>query len=62
MSARIHSLDDFLVLLKGIRQEHDGQFMALCPGHNDRKQSLSVKQADGKLLLSALPVARRRTF
>lgn len=51
MSARIHSLDDFLLLLKGVKLGKDGQFTALCPGHDDRNRSLSVKQADGKLLL-----------
>ena len=51
MSARIPSLDDFLLLLKGVKQGKDGQFMALCPGHNDRNRSLGVKQTDGKLLI-----------
>ena len=51
MSAKVRSLDDFLLLLKGVKPGKDGQFTALCPGHDDRNQSLSVKQADGKLLL-----------
>ena len=51
MSDRIHSLDDFLLLLKGVKPGKDGQFTALCPGHDDRNRSLSVKQADGRLLI-----------
>lgn len=51
MSDRIHSLDDFLLLLKGVKPGKAGQYTTLCPGHNDRNRSLSVKQADGKLLV-----------
>ena len=51
MSDRIGSLDDLLLLLKGVKPSKDGQFSALCPGHDDRNRSLSVKQADGKLLV-----------
>lgn len=51
MRDRTKSLDDFLLLLKGVRQEQNGQFMALCPGHDDRKRSLSIKQAEDKLLI-----------
>jgi len=32
MSDRIKSLDDFLLLLKGVKAGKDGQYMALCPG------------------------------
>ena len=42
---------DFLALLKGVKQGHNGEYMALCPGHNDREPSLSVKEADGKILV-----------
>jgi hypothetical protein len=51
VSDRIRSLDDFLLLLKGVKPGKDGQYTALCPGHDDRNRSLSVKQADGKLLV-----------
>jgi len=37
MSDRIHSLDDFLALLKGVKAGKDGEYKALCPGHNDRQ-------------------------
>lgn len=42
---------DFLSLLKGVKKVGNGQYMVLCPGHNDREQSLSVKEADGKILV-----------
>lgn len=48
MSAKIHSLNDFLELLKGVKKARDGQYLALCPGHHDTKPSLSIKEADGK--------------
>ena len=50
MSAKIHSLNDFLELLKGVKKARDGQYLALCPGHHDTKPSLSIKEADGKIL------------
>jgi len=51
MSDRIRSLDDFLLLLKGVKPGKDGQYMALCPSHDDKNRSLSVKQTDGKILI-----------
>ena len=51
MSVKIRGLDDFLLLLKGVKPGKDGQVTALCPGHDDHNRSLSVKQADGKLLV-----------
>jgi len=51
MSAKIRSLNDFLALLKSVKRVRDGQYLALCPGHRDTKPSLSVKVADGKILL-----------
>ena len=62
MNDRISSLDDFLLLLKGVKSGKNGQFMALWPGHNYRNRSLSVKQADGKLLVKCLPGVIRRVF
>ena len=47
----IRSLDDLLLLLKGVKSGKGGQYTALCPGHDDRNRSLSVKQADDKLLV-----------
>ncbi len=51
MSKNIRSLEDFLSLLKGVKKMGDGSYMALCPGHNDREQSLSIKEANGKILV-----------
>ena len=51
MSARIKSLSDFLASLKGVKQAHGGQYMALCPAHNDRNPSLSVILNDSRILL-----------
>jgi len=41
---------DLLSLLKGVKQEGN-QWKALCPSHNDHEPSLSVKEADGKILI-----------
>ena len=42
---------DFLSLLKGVKPIGKDQWLALCTGHHDTKQSLSIKEADGKILL-----------
>lgn len=52
MENKIHNLDDFLALLRGVKQTHDGQYIALCPGHNDTNPSLSIKEADGQILIN----------
>jgi len=46
----LHNLDDFLLLLKGVKTMPNGQFMALCPGHDDRQRSLSVTEVEGRIL------------
>lgn len=51
MSARIRNLNDFLALLKGVKLVRDSQHLALCAGHRDTKPSLSIKEADGKILV-----------
>jgi len=48
---KMHSLDDFLLLLKGVKQVRDDQYTALCPGHHDTVPSLSLKEDDGKILV-----------
>lgn len=48
---RFAKLDDFLTLLRGVKSTGNGRYMALCPGHDDKNQSLSVKAADSKILL-----------
>jgi len=52
VSDRIRSRNDFLLLLKDVKQGKDGQYTALCPGHDDRNRSLSVKQEDDVILLN----------
>lgn len=49
--AKFTKPDDFLSLLKGVKSTGNNQYMALCPAHDDKNQSLSVKLADGKILL-----------
>jgi hypothetical protein len=51
MSDRIKSLDDFLSLLKGVKRGSRGSYMALCPGHDDQHQSLSITEKDRRILL-----------
>ena len=51
MSTQIQNINDFLALFKGVRKSGNGQYMALCPGHHDSKPSLSIKEADGKILV-----------
>jgi len=48
---RIGSVNDFLSLLKSVKETGKGQWLALCPSHHDTKPSLSIKETDGKILL-----------
>jgi len=41
-TTRIRSLDDFLSLLQGVTKQRDGEYMALCPGHDDHNPSLGI--------------------
>jgi 5S rRNA maturation endonuclease (ribonuclease M5) len=40
----------FLGLLKGVRRNGD-RYSALCPAHDDHNPSLSIREADGKILV-----------
>lgn len=51
VNARIRSVGDFLALLKGVKRARDGQYEDLCPGHDDREPSLSIRESEGKILL-----------
>jgi hypothetical protein len=51
MSSRLRTIDDFLSLLQGVKRVGDRQYIARCPAHEDNSPSLSIKQADGKVLL-----------
>jgi len=47
----VRPVDKVLERLEGVRQRN-GEFMALCPAHDDQKPSLSVSEGDGgKVLL-----------
>jgi len=47
---KISDLAAFLTLLKGVRKVCDG-YVALCPGHDDHDPSLSVREADRRILV-----------
>jgi len=50
-TAKFIDIDQFLTLFKGVKPAHSG-FTALCPGHDDKNRSLSIKLTeDGKILL-----------
>jgi hypothetical protein len=42
---------DFLSRLKGVKPNGDNGWLALCPGHDDHEQSLSIKEVAGKILV-----------
>ena len=44
-------LQNVLHRLKGVRQQHDGSWMARCPAHDDNEPSLHVSVKGGKVLL-----------
>lgn len=58
MSGKIQTLYQFLGLLQDVKQEKDSQYKAMCPGHADKKQSLSIKEADGKILLNCFAMCQ----
>lgn len=48
---KLAAIQDFLSLLNGVRPNGDG-FVARCPAHDDRQQSLSVSEGDdGRILV-----------
>ena len=46
--SKSRNLNDFLALLKGGKRAHDGQYVALRPGHYDTKPSLSIRGSEVK--------------
>ena len=47
-----HEFEKVLSRLGGVRTLKKGRYMALCPAHQDRSQSLSLSQADdGRILM-----------
>jgi hypothetical protein len=45
------TLQEILQHLDGVKRQSDGQYMARCPAHDDRKQSLSVGQGQKGIVL-----------
>ncbi|NUM33396.1 MAG: DUF927 domain-containing protein [Candidatus Brocadiae bacterium] len=43
---------EFLSLFQGVKKGNDGNFSAICPAHEDKTQSLSAKEEDGKIILN----------
>ena len=44
--------EELLRLLEGVKQVGPGKWMARCPAHDDRRPSLSIREAeDGRILL-----------
>jgi hypothetical protein len=50
-NSKLRTIDDLLLLLKGVKPERNGQYSALCPAHDDHNRSLSIGQDNGKLLI-----------
>jgi putative DNA primase/helicase len=44
------TLQEILIRLQNVKKNGNG-YTALCPSHDDAKQSLSIKETDGKILL-----------
>lgn len=49
--SQIRPIDQFLALFQGVKPAGENQWLALCPAHADKKQSLSIKVAGDKILL-----------
>ncbi len=47
-------LHNFLSRLQGVQDKGNGQYMARCPCHNDKRQSLSVRMGDEKIVMHCL--------
>lgn len=47
MSAAVRMLER----LEGVRRTGEGRWLALCPSHNDKSPSLSIREADGGRVL-----------
>lgn len=48
------SLQDLLARLKGATEGSGGQYMAVCPAHDDKKASLAVRQGDKGIVMKCL--------
>lgn len=47
-------LRDFLSRLRGVQDKGNGQYMARCPCHDDKRQSLSVRMGENKIILHCM--------
>ena len=47
----IHPCDRLLERLNGVRETASGEYLALCPAHEDSKPSLSIKRLDDRVLV-----------
>jgi len=50
-SHRMKSIHELLSKLNRVMEIKPRQYIAICPRHNDMEPSLSIKQADEKILL-----------
>jgi len=50
-SHRMKSIHELLSKLNRVMEVKPRQYIAICPRHNDMEPSLSIKQADEKILL-----------
>lgn len=47
-------LREFLSRLQGVQDKGNGQYMARCPCHDDKRQSLSVRMGENKIILHCM--------
>lgn len=45
-------LPEILSHFKGVKRTGNGSYMAICPTHNDRNPSLSIREKDGRILMN----------
>ena len=48
------TLQDFLSRLSGVQHRGNGQYMARCPCHDDRRQSLAVRMGEDRILVECM--------
>jgi len=51
MSVRIRAADGLLPRLSGVRQRGNNRWIALCPAHEDKDPSLTIRQAQDRVLV-----------
>jgi hypothetical protein len=48
----VNGIDTILNKLKKVKTLSNGEFQACCPAHEDKRQSLSLKQTNGRILIN----------